>query len=115
MEIKRLPGIIKIGKASDAKLLGSSDTTVYTVTSGRVFHLEGLIITAKSGYAPLVEIYDSPSANGVQPVTPIGVRAGDTIYIGYDVFRGAPEFKSSVVAKASTSGVAWMQVIGYEE
>lgn len=113
--IERLPGLIKIGKASPAKLLADTDTDVYTPTSGRIFYLEGLVATTVSGYSALVEIYDSPSANNVQPVAPIRVGTGSTVSIGVDVFKGVPGFKSGVVAKADTSGVAYLQVIGYEE
>lgn len=113
MGLEKIPGI-KIPKTSKAVLVAGSDTTIYNVTSGRIFYLEAIAATAKSGYAPLITIYDSPSTNNVKPVVPIGIRAGDTIYIGKDVFNGVPEFRSGVVAVADTSGVAWLQVIGYE-
>ena len=105
---------IRIPKNSGAVLLAGTDTTVYTPASGRVFYVESIIVTAKSGYAAEVEIFDGASANNVRPVVPIGVRAGDTIALGENELRGIPEFHSGVVAKADTSGVVWIQVIGYE-
>ena len=117
-EVQKIPRIVQIRKSNTVQL-GTSDTTVYTVTSNRVFYLEALIITeTRSGVHPTINIYDGPSSSGVRPIAPIqfddASSTNKTLTIGVDVLRGTPQFKHSVVATTTTSGT-WITVIGYEE
>jgi hypothetical protein len=118
VKVEKVPGVIQIRKYRTVQL-GSSDTTVLSITSGRVFYLEGVIVTeTRSGVHPTINIYDGPSESGVRPIAPIqfddSTSTNKTLTIGENVLRGTPRFKHSVVATSSVSGT-WITVIGYEE
>jgi len=110
---ERIPGKIKIYKSKTVQV-GTSDTTVYEVTSGRKFYLEGLVLTETGSSAATVDIFDGPSANDVRPIAPVIVDATSTKTISESVLKGAVPFENSVVMKSS-SGTTWVTVIGYEE
>jgi len=109
-----IPGLVKIIKSAGPKQVGTSDTTVYTVTSGRTFYATGVIVTNPvSGSDATVYLYDGPSTNGKQPILPLYVKEKTVEKIDEAVLKGAPQFLSSIVAYSTLSGV-WVQVIGYE-
>jgi len=113
MEVNRIPGKIRIYKSATIQV-GNTDTTVWTVTDGRVFYLEGIILTETGASNATVDIYDGPSSGGVRPLAPIIVPAGSTKEIGETITRGAIPFKNSVVMVSST-GTTWVTIVGYEE
>lgn len=118
MAIERIPGVIKIPKSRTVQLT-DSDTVIFSGTSGRVFHLEAVIVTeTRSGVHPTVSLYDGPSTNNVRPIAPIQISDAAatpaTVTIGQDVLRGVPQFKSGVIGVSSVSGT-WITIIGYEE
>jgi len=92
-----------------------SGFTIYQVTSGRVFHLENIIATNRSGTAEL-NIYDSfsgdPSLSGTLRARLV-LGATKTEFIGDGEAIKGVTFVSSVVAFSTVSGV-WLHVGGTE-
>lgn len=92
-----------------------SGFTIYQVTSGRIFHLENVIVTNRSGTAE-VNIYDcmsgDPSLSGTLRLRLI-VGAVKTEFIGDGEAIKGCTFYSSVVAFSTVSGV-WIHVGGTE-
>ena len=107
MQIPRIP------KASDAVTVGTSDTTIYKVTSGRTFSLKSVILTNPTASDAEVSIYDGASADGRRKLD-IMVSAGTTKVLDKNVVEGI-EFKyGDVVGVSSVDGVV-VTVTGEEQ
>jgi hypothetical protein len=98
---------VEVGKG---RIVEANNTgyTIHTVTSGRIFKLETLIITNRSGDCE-VNLYDAasggPNVYGYsgQPQLRVIVGAVKTEAMGDDFIKGK-WFASSVVAFATVSG-----------
>ncbi len=90
------------------------DTAVYTVTSGRRFHPESVIVTTLSSQSRFY-LFDATSSVSTKRLD-ILVKAQTTLALREDELRGGPlgDYVSGVVGAAEDESGLLVRVGGYE-
>ncbi|RLJ08587.1 MAG: hypothetical protein DRP12_00030 [Candidatus Aenigmatarchaeota archaeon] len=105
-----------VRKGGNASITAAdTDTTIYSVTSGRAFEPSVIIITNNSGATARVRIWDGASATGTKWLD-VMVANGETVQLNN--IEGM-RFYTSVTAQSDNAGAepahVWVFVGGEEE